>query len=187
MDVIEVISSKRSVRSYKDEAVSEETLFELIDLGTKASTGSGMEPWGFVILNDKEEINLWSEKIKSHLLSNIDNYPYLHQYLNWLKDPKFSVFNHSHTLLVIYGNTDSHWFKYDCTLAAENIMLAAYAQGIGTCWIGFAEYMLNTKEFKSRYGVPDGYELVCPMTIGYIKDGTILNAPKRKKPIVFNR
>lgn len=186
MDIIESISNKRSVRVYKEEPVSVNTLNELIVLGTKASTGSGMEPWGFVILNDKAEIDMWSERIKTHLLNNLQDYPYLCQYESWLTNPKFSVFNHAGTLLVIYGNTDSHWFQYDCTLAAGNIMLAAYSRGIGTCWIGFAEYMLNTGEFKNRYHVPANYELVCPMTMGYMKDDAAFNPPKRKAPIIFN-
>lgn len=186
MDIIESISNKRSVRAYNEQPISDNTLNELIVLGTKASTGSGMEPWGFVVLNDKEEIDMWSERIKAHLLDNFQDYPYLHRYESWLNNPKFSVFNHAGTLLVIYGNTDSHWYKYDCTLAAGNIMLAAHSKGIGTCWIGFAEYMLNTEEFKNRYNVPSGYELVCPMTMGYMKSGVTLNPPKRKEPIIFN-
>mgnify|MGYP000859442014 CR=1 FL=1 len=186
MDIMEAISNKRSVRAYSDELISDDVLKELITLGTKASTGSGMEPWGFVIIKDKEEIDMWSEKIKSYLLDHLEEYPYLQQYESWLKSTKFSVFNHAGTLLVIYGNTDSHWYKYDCTLAAGNIMLAAYSKGIGTCWIGFAEYMLNTSEFKEKYNVPENYELVCPMSMGYKKEGLNLTPPKRKEPIIFN-
>ena len=74
-------------------------LKELITLGTKASTGSGMEPWGFVTLKGKEEIDMWSEKIKSYLLDHFEEYPYLHQYESWLKNPKFSIFNHASTLM----------------------------------------------------------------------------------------
>ena len=185
MNTIESINNKRSVRAYSEEIISDELLSELIELGTKASTGSGMEPWGFVILKDKEEIDMWSERIKTYLLDHFEEYPYLHQYETWLKNPKFSVFNHTNTLLIIYGNPDSHWYQYDCTLAASNIMLAAHSKGIGTCWIGFAEYMLNTNEFKEKYNVPSGYELVCPMTLGYMKSGLKLEHTKRKEPIIF--
>lgn len=185
MDIFECISTKRSVRAYEDKCVSEEDIDKLLDLATKASTGSGMQPWGFVVLNDKDEIDEWSEKIKAYLLENLEQYPYLAQYESWLKNNSYSVFNHANTLFVIYGDKKSHWRTYDCTLAAANVMLAAYEMGIGTCWIGFAEYMLNTDEFKNRYNVPDDYELVCPMSMGYIKHK--LPAPKQNKPIVFNK
>lgn len=64
-------------------------------------------------------------------------------------------------------------------------MLAAYEIEIGTCWIGFAEYMLNAAEFKQKYNVPENYDLVYPMSIGYMK--TKLTPPKRKKTVVFYR
>ncbi|KMT22567.1 nitroreductase family protein [Clostridium cylindrosporum] len=185
MDILECINSKRSIRAYTDEIIPEETLNNIIKLGTKASTGSGQEPWGFVVIQDKDEIDSLSEITKKYLLENMEKYPYLNQYESWLTNPRFSVFNHANTLLIIYGNTESHWHVYDCSLAAGNIMLAAHSMGIGTCWIGFAEHTLNTKEFKGKYNVPEQYELVCPMSIGYMK--AKLAPPNRKKPIIFNK
>lgn len=185
MEILECINNKRSIRAYTDEIIPKEILTNLIELGTKASTGSGLEPWGFVIIQNKDEIDSLSEMIKQYLLDNFEQYPYLHQYESWLKNPKYSVFNHANTLLIIYGNTESHWHVYDCSLAAGNIMLASNSMGIGTCWIGFAEYILNTKEFKEEHGVPEKYELVCPMSMGYIK--TKLTPTKRKKPIIFHK
>ncbi|AFS77500.1 nitroreductase-like protein [Gottschalkia acidurici 9a] len=185
MDILECINGRRSVRKYTDKLIPEETLTNIIELGTKSATGSGMEPWGFVIIQDKNEIDSLSEMTKKYLLDNFEEYPYLHQYKSWLENPKYSVFNHSNTLLIIYGNTESHWYVYDCSMAAGNIMLAAHNMGIGTCWIGFAEHTLNTKEFKAKYGVPEQYELVCPMSMGYMENK--LTPSKRKKPIVFNK
>lgn len=185
MDIFECINTRRSIRSYENRSISTEDMDKLLNLATKASNGSAMEPWGFVVLNDKDEIDSWSEKIKKYLLEHMNEYPYLAQYESWLSNSKYSVFNHAHTLLIIYGNNESHWKTYDCSLAAGNIMLAAHETGIGTCWIGFAEYMLNTKEFKQKYNVPENYELVCPMSIGYIKKK--LTPPKRKEPVIFYR
>lgn len=185
MNIIDCINNKRSVRAYTDEIISEETITNLIELGTKASTGSGMEPWGFVVIKDKNEIDSLSEMSKKYLMNNLEKYPYLKQYENWLNNPEYSVFNHANTLLLVYGNKESHWYVYDCTLATGNIMLAAHSMGIGTCWIGFAEDTLNTKEFKDKYGVPENYELVSPLSIGYLK--TKMRPPKRKKPIIFSK
>lgn len=184
MDIFDCINNKRSVRNYTDEKISRETIEELIKLGTKASTGSGEEPWGFVILEDGDEIEKLSKEIKTYILNNYEKYPYLSQYESWLKNEKYSVFNHASTLIIIYGNTDSHWYLYDCSLAASNIMLAAHAMNIGTCWIGFAEYWLNTKEFKQKYNVPENYNLVAPISCGYMKGKLV--APRRKDPKIFN-
>ncbi|NMM62572.1 nitroreductase family protein [Clostridium sp. P21] len=185
MEILECINSRRSVRAYTDDIIPKETLTNLIELGTKAATGSGMEPWGFVIIQDKNEIDSLSEMTKHYLLNNLEKYPYLQQYENWLKNPGYSIFNRANTLLIIYGNTESHWYVYDCSLATGNIMLAANSMNIGTCWIGFAEHTLNTKEFKEKHGVPENFELVCPMSMGYMK--TKLTSPKRKSPLIFSK
>lgn len=184
MDILDCISQKRSIRKYTDQPVDRETVKKLLVLGTKASTGSNMQPWGFVVIENKEEIDVLSEATKKYLLENLEQYPYLEAYREWLSNKSYSVFNHAGTLLLIYGNTESHWYRYDCTLAAGNIMLAAHSMGIGTCWIGFGEHTLNTPEFKARYGVPASYELVAPLSMGYFK--TKLGEPERKAPVVFN-
>lgn len=185
MDIIDCINEKRSVRTYKDEQIPLDKIYELLELGTKASTGSNQQPWGFVVIQDYNEIDTLSKEIKHYLLENLEKYPYLNQYENWLKNNKYSVFNHAPSLIIIYGNIESHWYVYDCTLAAGNIMLAAQDMGIGTCWIGFAEYYLNTPEFKSKYNVPANYELVAPLSCGFMK--TKMQPPKRKSPIIFNK
>ena len=185
MDTIECINSKRSIRVYEETQIPYETVMELLTLGTKASTGSNHQPWGFAVIQDTQEIEDLSKNIKVYLLENLEKYPYLSQYETWLQNEKYSIFNNASTLIVVYGNTDSHWYIYDCTLAAGNIMLAAYSKGIGTCWIGFAEYYFNTPEFKKKYKIPENYELVAPLSCGYIKGS--IKPPERKPPVVFNR
>lgn len=184
MDVIECINKRHSVRSFKDEQVSQETIRELLKLGTMAATGSFMQPWGFVVIQDRDEIEALAVKVKQELLDNLDSTPQLARYKAAIKSDGFNVFNHAPTLIIIYGNTESHMYVSDCTLAAANIMHAAYNMGIGTCWIGFSENYLNTPEFKQKYGVPENFELVSPLTCGYI----IEDRPKaeRKPPLVFN-
>lgn len=184
MNILDCIDRRRSVRAYTEQEISDETIHELLIFGTKAATGSNGQPWGFVVIKNKEEIQNISEETKEYILQNFDQYPYLKQYEKWLTNPLYSIFNHASCLIIIYGDTNSHWYSYDCTLAAGNIMLAAHSMNIGTCWIGFAEHTLNTPEFKKKYNVSENYELVCPMSAGYMK--TSLSASKRKAPVIFN-
>ena len=59
-----------------------------------------------------------------------------------LSDPKFNVFYDAPVLIVIANKTEGPWATIDCALAAQNLMLAARAAGLGTCWIGFAQSFL---------------------------------------------
>ena len=57
LDVTEAIENRRSIRQYTDAPISQDTMDRLISLAVKAPTGSGMEPWGFVVLQNREEID----------------------------------------------------------------------------------------------------------------------------------
>lgn len=184
MHVIECIEKRHSVRAFKDVQVPEETIQELLELGTKAASGSFIQPWGFVVIQDRDEIEALAAKIKQELLDSLEANPQFARYEQMFKSQNFNVFNHAPTLLIIYGDTASHMYVYDCTLAAANIMHAAYSMGIGTCWIGFAEQHFKSPEFKKDHGVPDTYELVSTMTCGYILEDR--PKPERKPPLVFN-
>ena len=119
------------------------------------------------------------------MLENFSDFPYLAQYEEWLRKDSYNIFNKAHNVLCIYGSTASHWHVYDATLCAANIMLAAHAQGMGTCWIGFAESFMDRPEIKARYSVPETFRLVSVLSIGYAK-GQMPEAA-REAPRLFNR
>lgn len=185
LDVTEAIENRRSIRQYTDSPISQDTMDRLISLAVKAPTGSGMEPWGFVILRDRAEIDALSDRAKKEILDHMADYPQFTQYETWLKNPKYNIFNHAGTVLVIYGDTRSHWHVYDCSLVAGNIMLLAESEGIGCCWIGFAEAVLNTVEFKKAHNVPDHFELVSTISMGY--SNSKLKPATRRPPMIFSK
>ncbi len=55
----------------------------------------------------------------------------------------------------------------DCALAAENLMLGAYAKGLGTCWIGFSQGWLGTEDGKRALGLPAEITPVAPIILGH--------------------
>ncbi len=185
MKVTESINGRRSIRSFTDQAIPSEVIDSLVTLGTKAATGSGQQAWGFVIITDKNEMKRLSDETKKYLGENLEKFPYMQQYKTWIMDESYNIFYDAPCLLIIYGDTNSHWYVYDCTLAAGNIMLATGEYGLGTCWIGFAEYVCDTAGFKLKYNVPDNYKLVCPMVVGYPTDQ--LPPPSRKPAPIFFR
>jgi len=68
-----------------------------------------------------------------------------------LSDPNFHIFYHAPVLILISGTAESLWKAEDCALAAENLMLAAYVAGLGSCWIGFAQRFLNSPDGKKPW------------------------------------
>ena len=186
MNIIEAISTRRSVRTYTDEMIEREKLDELIKLGTLAASGSNMQPWGFVIMQGKEEIGKHDEPAKAALLAYLDKDSRFERYRKHAENPDYRIFHNASNMILIYGDGSRPFYINDCTLAASNIMLAAHGMGMGTCWIGLAHGYFNSPEFKASQSVAEGYELVCAMTIGYPAE-PVTKPAIRKDPIIFNR
>jgi nitroreductase len=101
-----------------------------------------------------------------------------------LEDPDFQLFYHAPSLIVISASqVGAPWAVEDCSLAAENLMLAAYASGLGTCWIGLAQAWLGTAEGKTALQLDrDDAVPVAPIIVGYpkVQPGPV----PRREPII---
>ena len=138
MELLEAINGRRSVREYTDEAVNDTVLRELIGLAVQAPSAVNQQPWSFIVVKDKALLTHISDQAKAHLLK-ASLTPPAQRYRDMLADPNFHIFYHAPVLIVICAVDAGDWGVEDCALAAENLMLAAYAAGLGTCWIGFAQ------------------------------------------------
>jgi nitroreductase len=166
MDVLEAIEGRRSVREYTDEPVADTILRELIDVAVQAPSAVNQQPWCFLVVKDKALLTQISDKAKAHMLNTPLGLAE-GRHRDMLSDPDFHIFYHAPVLIVISAAEAGDWAVEDCALAAENLMLAAYAAGLGTCWIGFAQHWLGTKDGKSTLGLPESYVPVAPIIVGH--------------------
>ena len=179
MDLKETIYSRRAVREFTAEPIAQETINGLIDAAIQAPSATNEQPWSFTVVRDRPLLDRISREAKIHMLRTT------HAGLLWRslrEDPDFQIFYHAPVLIVISSMTEGPWAVIDCSLAAENLMLAATAAGLGTCWIGFAQGYLNTPEGKKALGLPDRWVTVAPIIVGHPK-GPVAPVP-RKKPEV---
>lgn len=167
MELVEAIRKRRSVRKYKDARLPEQTVRELLELATWAPSASNNQPWVFVVVEDRDYLKSLSDRAKTFWLENMQEAAAMKRYRGALSSPEFNVFYDAPVLVLIYGDRNIRTFICDCTLAAQNLMLAAWDRGIGSCWIGFADDIANTPEVKAELNVPEGYELVAPIILGY--------------------
>ena len=86
-----------------------------------------------------------------------------------LRDPDFHIFYHAQALIAISAQAAGPWAVEDCALAAQNLMLAARAAELGTCWIGFAQTWLQTADRKKALGLPAESLPAAPIIIGQPK------------------
>jgi nitroreductase len=142
MDLKEAIYSRRAVREYTAEPVDEKTIRELIDAAIQAPSAVNQQPWSFCVVRDQAVLARISSEAKAHMLRTSPA-ALLPHFQERLSNPAFNIFYHASVLVLISSATESPWAVENCSLAAENLMLAARAAGLGTCWIGFAQKWLE--------------------------------------------
>lgn len=180
MDFHDVIYTRRAVREYTTEAVDDETIRRLIDAAIQAPSAVNEQPWSFAVVRDKSVLARISRESKACLLRKPPTSTPFHPLHQMLSDPDFDIFYQAPALIVISSVSDNPWAVENCSLAAQNLMLAAHAAGLGSCWIGFAQAWLETPEGKAAIQVPLSYVPVAPIIIGHPKSP----APpvQRRKP-----
>jgi nitroreductase len=150
MDIDDAISSRRSVREYTTQAVDEQTIRHLINAAIFAPNAVNQQPWTFTVVRDQGLLARISRDAKSYMLVTMAASPHSDHFRSLLNDQNFQIFYHAPVLMLISASAQGPWIIEDCALAAENLMLAACATGLGTCWIGFAQSFLNTPEGRRR-------------------------------------
>lgn len=166
MELKEALYQRRSVRQYTNEVLERETIEELLDAAVQAPSATNSQPWSFAVLRGAAALEEYSTASREFLLPHITDEHPLSKYKAALANPKFNIFYGAGTLVLIFAKPHQLHSFGDCCLAAQNLMLAAHAKGLGTCWIGFARDYLNQPEQKATLGIPADYELVAPLIIG---------------------
>ena len=168
MNIDEAISGRRSVRNYSPNKIDEATVQLLLEAAVQAPTAIHEEPWAFIVVQDKNLLNRLSDHAKLLLNSGADPiHPSGTSHLSdHLVSPEFNTFYNATTLIVICGKPIGAFVAADCWLAAQNLMLTAYAQGLGTCVIGLAVTALNTPQWKKDLGIPMDMAAFAPIIVG---------------------
>lgn len=166
MELMDALYTRRSIRKYKDDPVPRELIKKLLDAAVMAPSGSNSQPWSFVVLQEKKQLKSYSDRAKIMFIDFMSKYPDPQDYKKILSDPDFNIFYNAGTLIIIYGDKSPNAYG-DCSLAAENLMLAAHSLGLGSCWIGFSFPLFNSPEFKRELGISENLTAVAPLIIGY--------------------
>ncbi len=160
MDLFKAIETRHSVRAYSRKEIKKEDLEQIINAARLAPTARGEEPWEFIAVTKKEML----EEIGS-----------LAQNGAFIKNAAAGV---------VVVSKDTKYYLEDGSAATENILLAATALGIGSCWIA-GDKKPYAEKILSLFGTPAGYKLVSIISLGY-PEGEAKPHPKRNTAAVIH-
>lgn len=151
MDVFEAIKGRRSVRAYASREVSDETVERLIDAARWAPSAGNVQPWEFIIVRSSE--------IKRKLAAAALNQTFIEE-----APVVIVVCADKQRSAQAYGSRGASLYCIQDTAAAiQNLHLAAYALGLGTCWVG----AFREDQATEALGLPLHIRPVAIIPVGY--------------------
>lgn len=184
MELLDAIYTRRSVRNYTEQQVGRDLVEKLIDCATQAPSAMNSQPWSFAVIQDKALLDKLSVQTKAYIIKSIPEIPILANYRPVMENPDYHIFYHAGTLLTVFARPLGPNPIVDCAIAGQTIMLAAHSMGLASCWIGFAQRLLNSEEAKKELGIPVEYTAVAPIILGYpVQKSGLMQ--KREPEILF--
>lgn len=175
------ISTRRSVRKFNDKEISEETFLQLIEAASWAPNGCRAEPWFFYVITNPNKLEEMREAV---INTNPDSEFY----------KEYQTFHNARYVISVCVNMDKRWYHREVELnkrgveaidnpdyfsvaaATQNLLLAAHALNLGTCWIGVSEAFRPALE--KVIGIEPPMMLAANIAIGHYDE--IPTTPGRK-------
>ena len=164
-EAIEFIESRRSIRRFKPDMIPDEILDKIVEAGTYAATGMGRQSPIIITIKDRVVRDELSELNARIMGADTDS------------------FYGAPVVLVVLANRAMPTYIYDGSLVMGNLMLAAHALGIGSCWIHRAKEEFDSpkgKKILENLGIDGDYEGIGHCILGYM-DGDYPEAKPRKE------
>lgn len=151
MCVYDLILSRRSIRQFKPEAISQDILRDIVNAGRLAPSAANRQPLEFIVV-DKESIR---EKI----------FPCLKWagYIAPDGNPKPGQEPQAYVVVLVNTEIRGKGFEWDSGAAIENMILAAWEKGIGSCWI----ISVDKDRVKTSLNIPDTHKVDSVIALGF--------------------
>jgi nitroreductase len=155
VSLVDVVLSRRSIRRYEQKEIPKDVLDKILDAGRQAPSAANRQPWHFIVVSDLE--------IKKKLSKGMFN--------RFIKNAPFTIVGCAHKDLIA-----GKWSIVSTTIALQNMVVAAWAMGVGSCWIGD----FNEGKVKKLLSIPENWNIVALVSFGYPAEKP---QPRKRKPV----
>lgn len=186
-DLYNTIMHRRSIRRYSDKQIEEDVLDKILEAGMYAPSAGGRQAVLFAVCQNKE-MNLRLGRIK-----RANSRPRMGDATHYVSKEQPSIaddasitnaFYDAPTVITLFAPKNFLFSKEDCALAAENMMLVADANGVGSCYIGQGWTAFDDpygQAVLKQWDIPGGYYAVMQLLLGYPRTGDAHPKVKARK------
>lgn len=153
-----LIISRRTIRQFKPEPLSRELLVRIVNAGRLAPSAGNKQPLEFLVVNEPQ------------LCHRV--FPYLSwaAYISPKGNPKPGQEPVAYIITLVNLSIRSQGYEYDVGAAMENMILAAWAEGVGSCWL----ISVNREKIAALFEIPENYRVDCVLALGYPAESPIV-------------
>lgn len=181
-DTIQSLLGRRSIRKFKQEQFPRAELDAIVQAGLYAPSARNRQPWHITVLRGHEAIARLDAEVKAATARMPEN-----PYKEFVGNPGYTINYHAPTFILVAGDPGlAPTAEVDCALVLQNIFVAAYALGIGSCWINQLGLLSDEPGFRAvltDLGVPASCRVYGCAALGYPEKG-FPQAPARKEGTV---
>ena len=171
-DFIEMMKTRRSVRKFKSEMPSKELIDQVVEAGLYAASGMDRQGVITLVITQKELRDKLSQA-NAKIMGKED----------------FDPFYGAPCVLVVLANKDDPTYLYDGSLVMGNLMLAAHANGLGSCWIHRAKEEFEQETYQSLLkdlGIEGNWEGIGHCVLGYADQEPTPHPRKKNRVYVID-
>jgi len=154
MSPIDYILSRRSIRRYQTKDIPQDILQQILEAGRQGPSAANRQPVRFVIVNDRNLLKVLCDTL----------------FTRFVKYAPLAIVGCADVKSFLTGK----WAVVDTAIAMENMVIAAWTLGVGSCWIGAC----NEEKVKELLKIPDKWNVVALATFGYPAEQP---KPRKKK------
>ena len=185
MDVLDTIKSRRSIRHYAADPVSEDTVNQLLEAANWAPSWGNTQCWRFIVIREAATRGKIAESLQRIMVDG-----------DWVENAAMSAIKQAPVLIVLCAelhragyrhdgtaltNKAESWYIFDVALAMENLCLAAHSLGLGTCIVGG----FDSTKVEQILGIPENLTVVSMTPVGVPASPGQVSPRKKVKDLTY--
>ncbi|WP_070000062.1 nitroreductase family protein [Cellulosilyticum sp. I15G10I2] len=180
-ETLKTIKNRRAIRNYHPDQISDSALQEILNAALYAPNAMNRQSWHFTVIQNKSMLDQLADSIIENVI-NFNN----KALVNMVSSPGYHPFYKAPTIILISGDMANEFIQIEAGTAAQNISLAAESLNIGSCIMTMSNFIFASSKadvIKKSLGIPNGYNPICGVVLGY-KAGQVPPVPSRNKEVI---
>jgi len=192
-EVLQNILTRRSIRAYKKEQIADTELEAIMEAAKYAPSGGNSQSWHFTIVQNEEkleQLNMGVRDAFKGLVVDDETYRSKVKGKKAAESNHYNFYYHAPTLIIVSNERKYSNAMADCSVALQNIFLAAHSLHMGSCWINQLTWFGDEpaiRDVLTTFGIPEDHKVCGAAALGYVLGNQPRATPRQEDTVSIIR